>query len=159
MTAAELKLDEYIFAMFVGDPNAGKTTAAALFPKPMLVFDSDYKFQQVLGHPLIKGQSWLKDIEIIRPRTIKEIDERLTLLQLKSKKDFPYATILDDSLTAQADLFINEAFQWTKLLVNKEGEAGSFHKKLGPKDLPGFDEWAFETKCFTDLIMALKVLP
>lgn len=162
--ASQLKPEDRIMALFVGDSGAGKSCAAAFFAslgrvKWMALTKRVYG---IMGHPLIKGnEELLKNIDISffdAKGGFKALDDDLEMMLIKGP-NIGYKTIVFEDYTTASDLLQDDAFKWTALLKGKEGQPASWHKKLGSIDLPGLDEFAYEDKAFKDITLALNALP
>jgi hypothetical protein len=148
-----------LFFLFVGEPKTGKTCAAVTFVSPedpVYVFDIDKRIQGIRGISSDFSNVEFDQFDITKG--FSEIDKKLDLLVAKGK-NLPYKLVVYDGFTSTSDILISEAFYWTGKLTDSQGDPISWHKKLGPVDIPGIDEFAFEDQAFKNIILALKSLP
>lgn len=162
--ATQLKPEDRLMSLFVGDSGSGKSCATAFLAslgkvKWMALTKRVYG---IMGHPLIKGnEELLKNIDITfydAKGGFKSLDDDLEVL-LNKGPNLDYKTVVFEDYTTASDLLQDDAFKWTGLLQGKEGQPASWHKKLGNIDLPGLDEFAYEDKAFKDITLALNALP
>lgn len=162
--ASQLKPEDRVMALFVGASGDGKSCAAAFFAgigkvKWMALTRRVYG---IMGHPLIRGnQELLKNIDISfydQQRGFKAIDDDLEMFLMKGP-NLGYKTLVFEDFTTASDLLQEDAFKFTGQLKGSDGSSASWHKKLGPVDLPGLDEFAYEDKAFKDITLALNAMP
>lgn len=161
--ASQLTPENRLMALFVGDSGSGKSCAAAFLPKKILWLALTKRVYGIMGHPLVRGNEFLKDIEIRfydAKSGFKGLDDDLEILLTKGP-NLGYKTIVLEDLTSASDMLQDDAFKFTRLLKGANGQegSGSWHKKLGNVDLPGLDEFAYEDKAFKDITLALNAMP
>jgi hypothetical protein len=161
-TADKLQPENRLMALFVGESGSGKSCAAAFLPGKIKWMALTKRVYGIMGHPLVKGdQELLKNIDITFYDTkggFKAIDDDLEML-LNAGPNLRYKTIVIEDFTTASDLLQDDAFKFTGMLKNAQGQSSSWHKKLGNVDLPGLDEFAYEDKAFKDITLALNALP
>lgn len=107
MKLSELKTNENIKLLLFGDSGCGKTCFASTFPGPIHFYDFDLKVSSAAS--FLKEQEKIQDISYDQyPLNKTNMGEagrtfNYDLGKLKENANFPYRTIVIDSLTTCAD--------------------------------------------------------
>ena len=148
----DLNLGDKIFALFISRSGAGKTTAAASFPNPIFL-DFDGRIRGLLGSPHID----IKKIfyEQFLPgednSTWDKFDEQLTSAKtLIKNRQFPYETLILDSLTSFTNLMLLEGMR-----VVQNGR--SFPGKSSLR-IPGPGDYLYESMATKQALDKLRTL-
>lgn len=159
--ASELKPDGRIVSLFVGDSGAGKSCAAAFFPKPIKWIAVTTRVAGIIGHPGIRGQEWLKQISIDYfdiTKGFTGIDSCLEVMIAQGNK-LPYKTVVFEDFTTTSEILQQDAFKFTSIFKKPEGGLMYWHPQLGRISLPGLGEFAYEDGAFKQICIALNCLP
>lgn len=121
MTADQITPDGRFFGMFVSRSSAGKSCAAASFPDPKLVIDTD------LRKGIIASKEWGIDLKRTEMKFFppmstswKEIEKLMgDIWGMFQAKQRPYETIIVDSITTLIRIFMTDS-------VEKRGKGGEF---------------------------------
>lgn len=159
MKLTELK-DQDFFRIFVmGEPGTGKSVGASTFPSPILFYDFDKKISSVYGYWKKHDPKKLDEIEFedcsIRDDKgtgFKLFNQHIGDLLKKSKDgEFPYKTIVIDSVTIMA----SEMLQW---LV--EYETGiKRNKDIKSRKVASMQDYMIFAPTFTNLLYELFKAP
>lgn len=160
----DLPKDNYIFALFVGENGAGKTSALASIrnpddPRPICIVDLDKRIKGINGSPWVNPVGikveWLPGKHLLA-----ELEGLFTEWELLTAKNkFPYQTVVIDGFTALAMILTDNAFDLTGQM--NKGSGGNSrnaqgHPKIGTVDLPGLDEFGYELQGFKNIMTFLK---
>lgn len=113
MKASEIKPDGRFFGMFVSRSSGGKSCAAASFPDPKLIIDTD------LRKGIRRAVDWGVDltkteIKSFPPMTTtwKDIEKEMaSIWGMFAAKQRPYETIIVDSLTTLLRIFMTDSIE------------------------------------------------
>ena len=143
--------DGTFFGLFVGESGSGKTTAAASFPKPILIIDVDRRAKGINGSPWINTEGI--DVHYVDGKDILADIEKLLNEFEVNKRSFKYKTIIFDGFTSAAMLLIDNAFSLTSTMTGRKAQG---HPKIGVVEVPGRDEYMYEQQGFKNLMTGLK---
>lgn len=130
-----------------GDPGTGKTPAALSFPYPTLFFDCDYRAQSLL--PYFKyDKERQKNIEVVQPNHFDDVKTRLERIY-SSLSDFPFKTIVLDTLTTYSDLSLRGA---------KMEKGGSGGRTIGTVLVPGIQDYGDEAAILNEVMTLLRLI-
>ncbi len=170
----QMKPDERIFALFVGDSGSGKTSTLPWFPGRKLDLDIDRRWKGLLGHkdpkPFEKDRQKIDlsniDIHQFQGKDLQtEIEEWLSNWESKIERRevFPWSTVMFDGFTSYDQLICDKAIEVIGGMGGKKSEGGAGgagNKSFGGMDLMGWDAFAYELQAFKNTITNLKyVLP
>lgn len=154
----DLKPEDRIFALLVGDSGSGKTCTLPYFPGKKLDLDLDKRWKGILGHKTAPKTNI--DVHQFKGKDIlKEIEDLFNQYegQMSRGVPFPYSTLMFDGFTAFDQLVCDDAIE----LVGKN-TGGDFknagNKKFGELDLMGWDAFAYELQAFKNIMTALKYI-
>jgi len=148
--ASEYKPETRIFALFIGRSGDGKSTAAASFPRPVMDLDFDNRFAGIAG-AITQGIYTADnvDYQMFNPRGGYEPVEALfTQWEVaRMQGQFPYKTIIVDSLTSLARLLVIASHKLQK------------GKMIGKLRVSGPGDFNFEASGVHQIFDFLRVLP
>lgn len=111
-TLQDIKPGSTIKLLLLGDSGAGKTCGSCTFPGPVYLADFDGKAGSAAS--FFKGQDdILKNVEVVNYKVSESMpypakNFNLFLSSLQKNNEFPYRTIVVDSLT----IFVEETLRW-----------------------------------------------
>jgi hypothetical protein len=162
----QMPSDDRIFALFVGDSGAGKTSTAPWFPGEKLILDIDKRYRGLLGHTAKNKDYNLKGIHIEHfkgENILTELENLFTKYEsfLNGRQTFPYSTMYFDGFTSFDQLVSKDAIEFTGGAagkVSEGGKGGAGNKHFGDLDLMGWDAFAYQQQAFKNVITALKYI-
>lgn len=154
---ADLPLDNNIFALFVGENGAGKTSAIASMKnpedkRPICIIDTDKRIKGILGSPWVSKEG-ITVITLPGKNLLAELEGLFTEWELIPQARFPYQLVALDGFTSIAMILTDNAFELTSKM---EGRRTQGHPKIGNVDLPGLDEFGYELMGFKNILTFLK---
>jgi len=153
MNLKDMKLDSKIKLMIYGSSGSGKTVAAVTFPKPLHVCDFDGKVKSAAAYWLDKEPAMIEGVtfENYRQsedrRVIAEFNTWLRTMREFSEEDFPYKTIVVDSLTTLAEALLRE-------IIRENPQTN----RTFP-DVPAMQDYLVNKTRFTQIITNILALP
>lgn len=156
MRFSKLEERKQFIALFSGKSGSGKTGAAASFAAAgdLLLIDCDVRSAGIRGCSFITPEMKDKiDVELFGPtKTFKDLDDFLAV-QLAHQKvnNFPYKTIIFDSVYTLADMFLRDSQRLRGLEGKFEGKVRGTIHFFHP------DDYNYVSMCFHKLIKT--VLP
>jgi AAA domain len=149
MQTMESAYTDAIFAMFKGEPGTRKSTSALSFPGPQYWFSTDRKMNALQ----IPMRNWNIDPKLIHYDDYFDYTSmRVKLEQLKI--NCPYKTIVDDSITSNADVINRQTLRAKSGKSNKQGEEKGL--TIGGIPVSGLDDYKAEAAAFSEMIALLK---
>src|SRR5579872_6473543 len=99
----DLPIDNNIFALFVGENGAGKTSAIASMknpadPRPICILDIDKRVKGILGSPWVSTDG-IKVITFPGKNILAELEGVFTEWELIPQNRFPYQLVALDGFT------------------------------------------------------------
>jgi hypothetical protein len=169
----QMKPDERIFALFVGDSGAGKTSTLPWFSGRKLDLDIDRRWKGLLGHkdpkPFEKEKQKIPLTEIdIHQFEGKDLQQEIEKWlgdwegKLVRRETFPWSTVYFDGFTSYNQLICKQAMEIIGSLGGRTntGEKSAGNKSFGNVNLMGWDAFAYQLQCFSNTITNLKyILP
>ena len=148
--AANYKLNQRVFAMFVGRSGDGKSTAAASFPKKLINLDFDLRFGGIaaaIQQKIILGEGI--EYTSFNPRGgVDDINNLLMQWEILHKSgNFPYKTVIVDSLTSLTR---------TMVLASHKLQQG---KMIGNLRVSGPGDFNFEASGTHQFFDYLRIFP
>lgn len=161
-SAADLTPDSRFVALFVGPKHGGKTVAAASFDQPAEILDFDQRIRGLLGAPWIDRSRI--HYESFPPRELGMVNRLNTylenMLMLHKQGQYPYNTVVADSLTAETYAMLCQAMGFThtsaKDATKDNSKKGKF---VGPLAMSGPEDYGFEAQATYDLLSFLRSIP
>lgn len=161
-SAADLTPDSRFVALFVGPKHGGKTVAAASFDQPAEILDFDQRIRGLLGAPWIDRSRI--HYESFPPRELGMVNRLNTylenMLMIHKQGQYPYNTVVADSLTAETYAMLCQAMGFTHT-SSKEAKSDNPKKGkfVGPLAMSGPEDYGFEAQATYDLLSFLRSIP
>lgn len=158
--ASDLSPDFRFMALFIGPKHAGKTCAAAAFPKPSNFLDFDGRIRGLLGAPWIDRKEITYDYFLPKEKDlVARVDKLLVAQQIMagSGQGLDIQTQVLDSLTSECYAMLTQGIQTTHS-PNSGGEKGR-GRFLGTVAMAGPEEYGYEAQTTYDILSALRTIP
>lgn len=139
MKLSETKAGNKLSVLLIGYPGAGKSIAAASFPRPVYIFDLDRRIDALLRH---FGTSDDIEHDYYGPEDYIKLDAMIDRIKAG---DSPFKTYIMDSLTAFARMSINYSMS-----LRGKGSTGNIQK--GVVQMTSIEDYGAETVIIRKMI-------
>jgi len=149
MPTMESAKNDVHFSMFKGEPGTRKSTAALSYPKPQYWMSYDQKMNSLILPMKLWG---------INPKDVSFDDYTdWTSGQKKLEQfrvDFPYKTLIIDSITSLADMVLRQTVSMKKGKTRSSGDSSG--KQIAGISVNEIEDFNAEASALTELIALLK---
>jgi hypothetical protein len=141
--------NDRIFGLFKGEPGTRKSTAALSFPTPQYWISTDKKMNSLIT-PMKNWGINPVEIEYDNYDQWTPIIQRLEKFQINCK----YKTIVDDSITSNADVINRQTMKFKAGGTTKAGDEKGH--RIGGIPVNTMEDYKAEASAFQELIALLK---
>jgi hypothetical protein len=148
--AKDIPVESRLFAFFVGDYDAGKSTAVASFGGKKYFLDFDGRIVSLRGREDVDFDTFSSET-----KGFEEADKAITMLQIKAKNgQNPYNVICLDSISMGRRLLLYDAMKFTSGIDPQTKKQKG--RSIGKLSLPTMQDYGYESEAIWQLVMALK---